>query len=287
VKSRAIERLLHSYPPAWRARYGAELASLLEENELSLRVRLDVLRSGLTERLRSFGLTGDELPADEQLRAGVLLVLCAWSLFVVAGCAFAKFTEQWQAETPGDARSVGAFNVLLLASEIGTAVVLLGIGLSLSAFVTFLRGGGWPAIRPAILRAASFSAVAIAASGALVLWAHELNSGQRNGGNWFFAVAFVLWSLLIAGSIAAWTAAAVVTARQIPITPARLRLEAEIAWAVTVTMIVMTVAAFVWWGSVASPGSIQMSAITLAMLFATALAVTGSARSLRVIRRAS
>ncbi len=282
-----VARLLRSYPPAWRERYGAELSALLEEDELSRRVRFDVVRSGLTERLRGSGLAGDDRPAGEQLRAGVLLVLCAWSVFVVAGCAFAKLTEHWQAATPVNSRGVPAtaFNLLLLAAEAGSVAVLLGIGLSLSALVSFLRGGGWPTIRRSILRAATFSALTVVASGGLVFWAHHLASGQRNGGDRLFGVAFVLWGMLIAGAIALWTAAAVTVAWRIGLTPARLRLEAGVAWAVTVTMIVMTAAAVAWWASVASPASVQMSAITLMMVVATTLAVAGSTRSLGAIRR--
>ena len=206
-----IDRLLRFYPEAWRERYGAELASLLDEGELSWRVQLDVIRGGLIQRARQSGLAGDDVPATEQLRAGVLLVLCAWSVFVVAGCAFAKLSEHWQNVTPGDSRGwlQGRFNVLLLAAELGTVAVLIGIAVSLSAFVAFLRAGGWVSIRRPILRAAIVSAATVAVSGGLVFWAHHLTNGQRNGGDSVFGAAFVVWALFIFGSIALWTVAAV------------------------------------------------------------------------------
>ena len=284
-----IERLLRVYPAAWRERYGAEFAALLEEGELSWRVQLDVIRGGLIQRARQSGVAGDDVPETERVRAGVLLVLSAWSVFVMAGCAFAKVTEHWQDVTPGGSRSAptGAFSVLVLAAEIGTVAVLAGIAVSLSAFVTLLRTGGWPSIRRPIVRATRFSAVTVVVSGGLVVWAHHLTNAQRNGGNRLFGAVFVLWALFVFGSIALWTVAAVMAALRLRLTAARLRLEARIACATTFMMLVMTVAALVFWATVGSPASLQLSAITVTMLIASALAVAGSSRSLRASHRSS
>lgn len=256
---------------------------------------LDVVRAGLVQRLRASGLAGDELAPVEQLRAGVLLVLCAWSAFVVAGCCFAKFSEHWQAVTPESARDLPAtaFDVVLQAAELASAAVLLGIAVALSAFVAFLRDGGWQSIRRHILRATALTAVTLALSGLLVIWAHHLSHAERNGENWLYGTFFVLWGLFVAGSIALWTAAAVAAARRIHLAPRRLRLEAGIAWFVTAAMFVMTAGAALWWGSLAAAGgghsavqtvSPQLLAITLTMLLATSVAVAGSARSLNAVR---
>ena len=283
MNARTIEWLLRSYPPAWRERYGAELRALLEDEHGSWRVGLDVLRAGVTQRLRSAALLGADAPADERRRAGVLLVLCSWSLFVVAGCAYAKLTEHWQAVTPDESRSVAAaaFNIMLLTSELGTVAVLFGIGVALPAFVRFLRSGGWAAIRRPVLRAAVVTAATLVVSGGLVLWARQISDTQRNGSDWVYSTGFVLWALFVFASIGLWTIAAVAAARRIELTPARLRLEARVAYAVTFAMLVMTAAALVWWGAVTSPPSIQMSVLALAMFTATALAITGSARALK------
>ena len=297
-RQQTIERLLRSYPPDWRERYGAELATLLEETQLSWRVRLDVMRAGLTQRLRGSGLAGDDLPVREQLRSGVLLVLCSWTAFVVAGCGFEKFSEHWRAATPVGARAVpsAAFDSLVLAAAIGSAAVLLGIAVCLPAVVSFLRAGGWPLIRRRIVWAVAVSAVTFALTVGGAIWAHHLNEVQRNGGDGLYSGAAVVWILFFAGSLALWAAATVSVARHLELAASRLRLEAWIAGGVTIAMLVMTVADAVWWTSLAStngakqvvvPNSLPMVQITGLMLIAAACAAAGSTRSLRAIRRSS
>ena len=133
--------LLWAYPPAWRERYGDELVGLLEADadggSVPLRVKLDVIGAGLVQRLRSSGLVGDEL-----------LVLSSWAAFVVAGLAFAKTSEHWQAVTPETDRGVAnaAFSGVLLGAELGTLAVLLGIALVARPLFAFLRAGGWEKI---------------------------------------------------------------------------------------------------------------------------------------------
>jgi hypothetical protein len=223
-------------------------------------------------------------------------VLCSWAAFVVAGCGFQKFSEHWKGATPLGARAVpsAAFDSLVLAAAIGTAAVLLGIAVCLPALVSFLRAGGWPLIRRRILRAVAVSTVTVALTAGGVIWAHHLNDVQRNGGDTLYSGAAVVWILFFVSSLGLWTAAAVSAARHLELGVASLRLEALIAAAVTITMVVMTVADAVWWTSLAStadtrqvvvPVSLPMVQITGLMLIATLFAAAGSARSLRVIRR--
>jgi hypothetical protein len=297
-RERTIERLLRSYPPAWRERYGAELASLLEETQLSWRVRLDVARAGVNQRLRGAGLVGDDVPAGEQLRAGVLLVLCSWTAFVVAGCGFQKFSEHWKEATPIGARSVPsvAFDSLVVAAAIGSAAVLLGIVLCLPAVVAFFPLGGWRLIRRRIAWAVAVSVVTLALTAGGMIWAHHLNQAQRNGADGHYSGAAVVWILFFVSSLGLWAAAAISVARHLELGVSRLELEAWIAGAVTIAMLVMTAADVVWWAWLAStagarqvvvPLSPAMLQITGLMLLATAFAAAGSARSLRAIRRSS
>ncbi len=95
---------LRLYPSAWRERYGEELQELVlatsGEGPIPWHTRIDLLRSGVRERLHAMGLAGGDTPPAEQARAGALLVLCAWALFVVGGGVTQKFSEQWQHGTP-------------------------------------------------------------------------------------------------------------------------------------------------------------------------------------------
>ena len=258
---RTIERLLRAYPPAWRERYGAEFAALLEDAPLSWRVRFDVLRGGFLQRLRGAGLVGDDVPAGEQLRSGVLLVLCSWTAFVVAGCGFQKFSEHWKAATPIGARAVPsvAFDSLVFAAAIGSAAVLLGIAVCLPAIVSFLRSGGWPLVRCRIVWAVAVSAVTFALTAGGVAWAHHLNEVQRNGGDALYSGAAVVWILFFVSSLGLWAAAAVSVARRLELGISRLRLEACIAGGVTIAMLVMTIADVTWWASLASTAGARQS----------------------------
>ncbi|HWB23673.1 MAG TPA: hypothetical protein VG652_12405 [Gaiellaceae bacterium] len=294
---RTIERLLRSYPRAWRERYGAELTALLEDGPLSWGVRLDVVRGGVAQRLRSAGLAGDDLPVREQARSGVLLVLCSWAGFVVAGCGFQKFSEHWKDATPIGARAVpaAAFDTLVAAAAIGTVAVLLGIAICLPAFVWFLRAGGWRLIRGRVLRAAVVTAVTIALTAGGAVWASHLNEAQRNGHDAAYSGAAVVWIAFFVSALGLWTAAAVSAARRLELGLSSLRLEALIAGAVTMAMVVMTICDAIWWVSLASSGARQvvvpasgpMAQITALMVVATALAGTGSARSLRLLSRSA
>jgi hypothetical protein len=91
-----------------------------------------VIKAGLTQRLRSSGLVGDDLPPELRIRAGVLLVLSAWAAFVVAGLGFAKTAEHWQTVTPQPDRGVpaAAYDGVLLGAGLGTLAVVLGIMLA-------------------------------------------------------------------------------------------------------------------------------------------------------------
>jgi hypothetical protein len=299
VSERRIDRLLiRLYPPAWRARYGEELEALIVESSgerrTSWSTRADVALAAGRERLHSAGLAGEGVPPGERARAGELLVLCAWVLFVVAGAGVAKFSEHWQDATPRAARQVpaGAFDGLTVAAGIASLLVLLGIASAMPSLVRFLRAGGWPAIRRRVVTAAVLSGVAIAATVALAAWARHLNVQQRNGGNPSYSGIFIIWALLVVGSLAAWTRAAVAAARRLSLPPGVLRLDAWLAAAVTLAMAVMTAATAIWWAALAnsapwtlsgsgagSPGSPlppQLLAYATLMLIATLLGAFGA-----------
>jgi hypothetical protein len=291
MSARMSARLLRAYPRAWRERYGDELMSLIEaesgNGRISVRVALDVIGAGLGQRLRSAGLVGDEATPPRRMRAGVLLVLASWAAFVVAGLGFAKTSEHWQQLAPQPDRGVpaAAYDSVLLAAELGTLAVLLGILLAARPLISFLRSGGWQKVRRPVLRAAAVTGVTLVVLLCLVFWAHRLTSGQRNGGDALYSTAFLLVGLLGVSSIALWTRAAVVTAGELALSRASLRWETLLAAVTTVTMLVMTASSAVWWASLygALPAA-RMFVGTLVMLIAAALAVAGTLCSARALR---
>jgi hypothetical protein len=300
-------RLLRLYPAAWRARYGQELATLIDELEggarMSWRVRLDVLRAAARERARMLGLRG--LPPGERAREGSLLVLRAWMLFVIGGFGVQKASEQWQGFTPASKQALpaAAFDVLAVTAVIGSLLVAAGVAASLPRLLALVRGGGWPQIARPILRAVSLSALGAGLTVALAVWAHSLTPGARNGHDGLYGAAFLAWVVLGAACLFAWAAAASATARRLTISAPLLRFEVWVGAALSAAMVVMTIASAVWWGSLARAapwffegGPVGSNASALApnivipvalMLIASVVGLGGAIRALRALAQAS
>jgi hypothetical protein len=85
----------------------------------------------------------------------------------------------------------------------------------------------------------------------LSVWAHHLDQFQRNGGDGLYSGAFVAWALLVAATLAQWTAAGVAAACRIDLSRRVLHFEAVLAVAVAATMVVITAATALWWGTMA------------------------------------
>jgi hypothetical protein len=294
-------RLLRLYPRAWRERYGEELEALLtdlNENEgLSWRMRVDVARGGLRERLRVCGL-GPGVAPRERAQFGAVLVLWAWVLFVVAGTWVQKFSEHWQGLTPASHRDLpsAAFHVLEAAAAFGGALVLAGIALAFPRAIAYIRTGGWPRVRPAVVRALALTTIATGAMAALVIWAGGLSVPQRNGADSAYGLAFVLCAVAAVSSLAAWTSVAVALARGIRLPDRLLRIFAVLAGAIGVSMLVMTVATAIWWaalarwapwvlhgqppGTSASSFALSLLAPSVLMALASAVAVFGAGTAL-------
>jgi hypothetical protein len=251
------ERFLRWYPASWRQRYGAELVALLEDTygdrPVPLRCHLSLVRAGAVERWRGSGLAmSDE--SRGQVRSGSLLVLCAWSVFVVAGAGFAKFAEHWDAATPPRDRPLpaAAYHAVQWAAGAGGLIVLVAAASCLPAFARSMREGGWAPIRRPVLRAVVVAMVTAAGTVGIVLWAHHLGTRQRNGASTPYLGVGALWALLMVGSIACCTAAAVAAARRLHFTDRMLRIHGVLALAMTMTMVVVIGSTLVWWGAVAS-----------------------------------
>ena len=304
-------RLLRWYPPAWRARYGDELAALMDD-ELrgrapTRRFRCSIAAAGLREHAHGAGLAGSAVPPTARIRAWSLVVLCAWTPFVVAGASFQKLSEHFDAAVPASSRALpsGAFDAVVAAAALGALLVLVGALAAAPAFVRFLRDGGWSVLRRPATRAAAVSTVVVAGGGVLQPWAHSLSNAQRNGTSGPYGAAVLTWALLAAAALACWTAAAVTVARRLDLTPRVLTLESRLAGGLAAVMATITAATAVWWAAVAGdapwflhgtvpgrPGSAfePRLALTMAVMLAAATAalwaVTRVARAQRALRAA-
>ena len=81
-----------------------------------------------------------------------------------------------------------------------------------------------------MLRAAALTAVTVGAIVPLSLWAHHLDWRQRNGGDWVYSAAISLWALLVAATLAQWTASGVAAVLRIDLPRRVLRFEATWPW---------------------------------------------------------
>ena len=308
--ARRPARLLRWYPRSWRKRYGGELEALVEDTygdaSIPPRDRLAIVRAGLHERVRATGLVGSNDPA-ERVTSGALLVLCAWSVIVVAGSAFAKFAEHWDAATPTASRAIpsAAYTAIVAAAVCGAGLIIAAGATVIPAFVRFLHAGGWPSVRRQVWTAVGVSATAVVATTGFVAYAHHTDSATRNGALWPYGIVALAWAALIVISIACWTAAVVATTRRLELSDGLLRRLGRLAMLASLPLGVVALATFVWWYSVATsapsffddagPGSTGSAFAPLIvgagglMLLATAIGLTGAARvrsSLRLVERA-
>lgn len=278
-------RLLYAYPPAWRARYGGELAVLLEELDGGWRARLDVVRAGLVERVRPLGL--GSLSPHDRAREGSLLVLYAWTLFVLGGCGIQKASEHWQATTPAGDRAVpaGAFDGLVVIAAIGSALVLLGAAIVLPRLVAAARREGWQELVRPLRAAPGLTVLAAGATVGLAAWAHSLTPAARNGHDAAYTGAFAAWVLLVAVTLFSWSAAAAAIARRLDLSSRLLRIEALVSIAVAGSMALMCASAFVWWTSVGGYGLVANVIVPVAAM--TCGMILGLIGALRAARAAT
>jgi hypothetical protein len=308
INKGATDPRLRWYPRSWRARYGEELAALLNDEydgHLPTLVHLGLVTGGLRQRARQSGLTGDSAPAAERVRAGALLVLAAWVAFVIAGAGFAKFSEHFDEALPHSMASHRladfAFTVLQTVAGVASILVVVGALLAVPAFVRYLRADGWPSVRGHFLRALASTGLTVAVTVPLVVWAHHLTPHQRNGGLHLYGILFLIWAALIVMTLTMWTVVAIVAGSRVVFSKAILTAEAILAVVIAVAMVVMVGATAVWWGAMAkdapaflnanpggvpgSPWDVWLVATVALMVIAMGTAAVGVVREARVWRR--
>ncbi len=250
-------RLLRWYPAGWVERYGVEMLAMIDDScggrPVPGRLRRQLMRFGLEERLRHRGLISGDRPDSQRARAGASLVLCGWAVLVVSGSMFAKVTEHWSSAMPADQRAPAdtAFSVVYGSAALGGLAVVIGAVAGLVALYRAWRRGQAPRVGRAGSLALAASAAWASATAALASWAHGLGPAQRNGGSGLYLAAFLGWALLFVAVIGSWTAVALRVERQLDLGRPELRT----VWAagvVAATATVSLVAAMLgWWVSVA------------------------------------
>lgn len=256
-KEPSEESLLRWYPRAWRDRYGDEMLAMigdtLGDRRPSLRLRAQLMRSGVHERLRRGALIGDDRPAGERCRAGAALVLAGWGALVVAGAVFAKTTEHWRVATTPAQRGIAgaAFTALEAAAGVGAAAVMVAVLACLPAVRAALARGRWIAMRGPVGLAVILTGLGVAATAGLAQWAHHLTYAQRNGVSRPYVGAFLAWGVLFVAIVSAWMRAGVRVERTLQPSARLLRVE----WAAGLLTSLCTVAVFAslvtWWVAIA------------------------------------
>jgi MFS family permease len=251
-------RMLRWYPCAWRDRYGDEMTALLEdtyaESRVPFRDRISMAKSGTMERARVAGVLGDATGPGERIRGGSLLILGAWSLFMVAGPIFGKFTDNWVPATPKGDRWLPNDGLAAVewAGLLGVALVLGSALFVAPTFIRLLRSGGWPSVRGSIVRAVMAGALAILMTLGVGVLAHQLSSRDRNGGWWPYGVAFFLWVALGVAAIAIGTGAAIAVGRRLELSLKSLRVLGWVALSLSAMMAVMIAGMVTWWAALAT-----------------------------------
>ncbi len=127
MKEKNARRLVRLYPRAWRERYGAEFAALLEERRMSVLDVADVALGAADAWLRP-QVTDGRMLVLERMRGSVLAVLWGWALFVVAGIGFQKMTEyeDFVQAAHRDFWVGAAFHTVVVGAVVALAAILLG-----------------------------------------------------------------------------------------------------------------------------------------------------------------
>jgi hypothetical protein len=310
VNTEHYERLIRWYPQEWRDRYGGEMTALLEDSyatasDVPARARLGLVRRGLAERARTAGLIGSALEPTQELRAGAVLVLCGWPLFLVAGAVFGKFADNWWIGTPAVDRlpASASFNAVAVLGVLGCTVVGLAALLALPSFVRLVRAGRWSTVRRPVWRAGLASVLAALLLGGGLAWAHHLGPHDRNGGLAVYGAAFIVIGLAAFVAILSATAAAVAVARRIDLPQRVLRGLGVMALVLSVVMTLLFAGFVTWWATQATyaptvllngigngvpftSGTVPptLAAAGLLMVLGLALAVAGTVRIARGLR---
>ena len=261
-----LSSLVAAYPPAWRARYGDELAALAEDLRGSGRrpaaLAADLLRGAAVAWLRP----KRGAPMSERSRAALYPVLWSWVVFAVTAAWFghdlgsypsqsglARFTAPhgsvarilgtFPSQMSGVVRFNAAFpaipdayHVLLAAGVIGVAATAVAAIVFAIDAVRYVHSGGqrrllWLMAVPPVSAA---------------VWIGGLRLIRLETGSAASAGLAVLWVLAGAAGIAASTQAVITIVRSAELSDRTWRIGGTMAALVTAAMVVATGATIAW-----------------------------------------
>jgi hypothetical protein len=318
---RRARRLLRSYPPAWRDRYGEEFLELLVadicERPRSWRRTADVVRGGLVARLSRLGLCGVALAPAERLRASFASAGCCVAAFVVFGTAmWSQLTIGWQWSAPNTlatttgtiVMSIAMFAFLALAALAAIPVIVslayrlvrrtgerlvLPAGLAVAAAAVLFAGGrhfgnGWPGSgghRWAHQGLVPGGLAAFSWASTLSVssyWAHPSALAR-------FPAAELAWMLLSPLAIAVFVVGVAKVVRRLELPAAAVRFEARLATAASGVMVVFLTGCCLWTvdGGPGPRNLFHAGAIDVAGIVVMALALALGQREARRARLAT
>jgi hypothetical protein len=244
---------LRWYPRSWRDRYGDDVEMFLQDrygtDSIPLSARLSMVRCGAVERLRAGGVIGTSVDADMRVRSASLVVLCAWGIFVVAGAAFANYSEHWPLAIPRTDHwlQTTAMGTAQVAALSGFVILIVAAMLSLPAMFHLLRSEGWRSmwaqIRPAVISMTVAGAVSVV----IVAWNHHLGPSPNATAPLALRVTSVFGGFLVVGVLAVCSATAVAIVYRLHLSHRVTRLLGILALAMTGVLVVIFASALTWW----------------------------------------
>jgi hypothetical protein len=219
-------------------------------------------------------------------------------VFIVAGSAFAKYTEHWPLATPQADHwlPAAAMAAVQAAAAAGVLIVIVAGLISLPALVELIRSDGWstlwPLIRPMILSVTMAGAVSIG----IVAWNDRL--GPSINTPLVLRIAGVFAGLVVVGALVVSCGTLIAIVYRLRFSPRVTRVLGLLAVAMTVALVAIFAGTLTWWVSTAlhapwffgslvprsptSPAPLAMIVLGLMMLTGVVLAGIGAFRITRM-----
>lgn len=124
-----MHRLLRLYPSAWRARYGDELAALLDACPFTPFVLLDVLLGALDAHLHPDILPEGVFGMTKRIRSAEIVIFCGFMIFGVAFLVLLRLPDPlatWEPATTAHPELVWLYRTAQGAGFLGLLALLVG-----------------------------------------------------------------------------------------------------------------------------------------------------------------